>query len=62
MGEPETLMIVGPATADGNARDVLVSADDLDEVLKPLRAAAPEKPPRVIEIGPARDDRRAKAS
>ena len=40
MGELETLMIVGPAAGDSRTRDVLVSPDDLDEVLQPLRAAA----------------------
>jgi S-DNA-T family DNA segregation ATPase FtsK/SpoIIIE len=40
MGELEALMIVGPAAGDSGTRDVLVSPDDLDEVLKPLRAAA----------------------
>ena len=39
MGELEALMIVGPA-AGVKPRDVLVSPDDLDEVLQPLRAAA----------------------
>ena len=40
MGDLEALMIVGPATRDSRARDVLVSPEDLDEVLQPLRAAA----------------------
>ena len=40
MGELEALMIVGPATRDSKTRDVLVSRDDLDEVLQPLRASA----------------------
>ena len=40
MDELEALMIVGPATKDRTkARDVLVSPDDMDEVLGPLRAA-----------------------
>ena len=39
MGELEALMIVGPAAGD-KPRAVLVSPDDLDEVLEPLRAAA----------------------
>ena len=40
MGELEALMIVGPAAGGTMTRDVLVSPDDLDEVLQPLRAAA----------------------
>ena len=40
MGELEALMIVGPPAGDSRTRDVLVSPDDLDEVLQPLRAAA----------------------
>ena len=40
MGELEALLIVGPAAGDSGTRDVLVSPDDLDEVLQPLRAAA----------------------
>ena len=41
MGELEELMIVGPAAKDATKpRDVLVSPDNLDEVLQPLRAAA----------------------
>ena len=41
MGDLEALMIVGPAPRDTTKpRDVLVSPDDLDEVLQPLRAAA----------------------
>ena len=40
MGELETLMIVGPAAGDSRTRNVLVSPDDLNEVLQPLRAAA----------------------
>jgi Ftsk gamma domain/LAGLIDADG-like domain len=43
MGELEALMIVGPEPKDPTeARTVLVPADDLDEVLKPLRAERPE--------------------
>jgi len=40
MGELEALGIVGPASRDSKSRVVLVSRDDLDEVLQPLRAAA----------------------
>ena len=39
MGELEALMIVGPPAGDSRTRDVLVSADDLDEVLQPLRVS-----------------------
>ena len=40
MGALEVLMIVGPPAGDSKPRDVLVSPDDLDKVLQPLRAAA----------------------
>jgi S-DNA-T family DNA segregation ATPase FtsK/SpoIIIE len=41
MDKLESLMIVGPQARDlTRPRDVLVSPDDLDEVLKPLRSAA----------------------
>jgi len=40
MNTLEARRVVGPAAEDSRLRDVLVSPDDLDEVLQPLRAAA----------------------